>query len=790
MKANTHFIQHKKSNRRYHLTALVVLLTLLIQPIDTKACGPFYWVYEVTQVPEYYFTPFNVRLNRDQNFVDYNCELWKEQVGGNVTIEDVRDAIYNYDLSVWEKIEGHVCEDSRQLLFSSHLQNSFIQRLIKTHDTTSVRLLCYSKRYEVIRGIQLDPWNYHPSQHPEEDLRRCADYGKACFDRTHSERALLLATKALFTLKADKECIQLWKKAEPYVNVLALREKIEGYVAGCMARQGDIEGASTIYMRIGDLESLLQLNGKKSLMDLTEAIYTQNPNASMLTEAVQYMLLKWHWPYVDLDPRYLTYQLTPSEKDDNNRQRLMALATKAINNPKVLNEALWHYVAACLYDYQGQSDMVLLMLEDYDQTEGVTKDFGTISFKDWNYLQDAIHMLRCKQLLQTTPMGKDYEQLLQEYQLWLENRWAQLSKKLSSPMLSYLQNNQPHQLYMGFTDDFTYAVYSPSVSELSQMVYLQLQWRQMVIQYALPRLLYYGQSIRALQVANAVENSFFITTHNQALTYLRTQTLPDLDAQDFFYYYSGNGFDYCNEAFLLADSMDAQTLVNYWECIQSNRVDDKFWNSRSYTDKDYWYEQIGTHWMRQEEFATAVMWLQQVADDYQNKTNLRSWYLYDPFQASTVRWNHPKQAKLQFARRMAELKNQMEYAASSDEKGLAGVLYATALNNAADQCWSLLSYGKGYETFEWDEKHSVFIKTGYETESYWGRCYNHILPSYLKNRASWTLQHSLSMIQDPEVLAQVHSYLGHISLVVKQYTHTTTAQYYARHCDEWKDYII
>ena len=755
--------------------SVLILLIVMMRMAPVRACGPYYWFYEVTEAPDYYFTRFVASPTSNDRFVEWNCRQWAQQVGGMVSEEDVRKAVYDYSLDVWEKMMGYVCEGAPMLLPPVYAENAFLQRLMATRDSVSVRLLCHSKRYEAIRGRQLDPWTYRPTKNPERDLRRCADYARGCFDRTHSTRALLLAVKSLFALEADQECINLWRRVASHVAPSPLRDMAEGYVAGCMARKGDKMGASEIYMRIGDLESLLQLNGERTLIDLTEEVYARNPNAAMLTDAVQYMLLAWHWPYVNLDSRYLVYQFING--DDNTRQRLLSLALRAADHPSVRNRNMWRYAAAALYDSQGQSERALAMLDRVEPTV------------DEDYLSDAIAMLRCKELMKTMPMGKDYEQMLRQQYLWLEGRWHELMAQMKQDQRTILRREEPNELYMNFTSAFTWGDESLAHQGM-QMLYLQLQWRQMVKNHVLPRLLADGQVIHALQVANASENGFFACIGSTALDGKRFGQMDGDDPNDWYYYYQGNGFDFSNEAFLLADSMDAQTLVDYWNCLEKNKGDDRFWNSRSYANKDYWYEQIGTHWMRQQEFATAVEWLQRVDPEYQSRTNLRGWYQYDPFLVGNQRWLHPEQAKLTFARRMAQLKNTMEFSPNADERGLAGVQYATALAHATDECWPLMSYGKGWQTGDWDEKTSSYIVTGYETESVWGRCYNHARPLQLRNEATVLLQRSLSMIRDREALAQAHAFLGHISYVVKHLTQTSTAQFYARHCDEWSDYIM
>jgi hypothetical protein len=245
--------------------------------------------------------------------------------------------------------------------------------------------------------------------------------------------------------------------------------------------------------------------------------------------------------------------------------------------------------------------------------------------------------------------------------------------------------------------------------------------------------------------------------------------------------------------FLLADRLDARTLEEYRRRTE-NPLDgtDRWLNERGYTDSDYWQDIIGTHFLRECNYTSAIEHLEPISPEYQEKMNV--WFSSDPFSYAKEIPNRDKTSyKLRFARRMAELEQRMERG-GGDSRGLAMLEYSIGMRNSFTLCWYLTTYAKTeyipevdsvcewcYTLDEWQSDPSPVSRLTALTYPYMKK-YTALADS-LQRKA-------LATVVSDGAKALAYSRLGMYGKVVREFTRTPIAQHYALVCDRWKDYRI
>ena len=92
----------KKRFSSIQIGAIALFLLVLSTPL--RACGP--WIFGPGDISIYRIMPYwqeKEYTAQRSDFVSANCRLWAEQVGGDVTEQDVRTAIYQADANDWNE---------------------------------------------------------------------------------------------------------------------------------------------------------------------------------------------------------------------------------------------------------------------------------------------------------------------------------------------------------------------------------------------------------------------------------------------------------------------------------------------------------------------------------------------------------------------------------------------------------------------------------------------------------------------------------------------------------------
>lgn len=276
-----------------------------------------------------------------------------------------------------------------------------------------------------------------------------------------------------------------------------------------------------------------------------------------------------------------------------------------------------------------------------------------------------------------------------------------------------------------------------------------------------------------------------------------------------------NGIDYGSLSFQLMGSLTSSQLATVYSEISRNKPLNNLLRQKALTDKDYFYEVIGTLALREENYSRAIKYLSKVSDKYLASMNIDiDGYLdRDPFICYSARWakitpsyvggeeyyldnqaadhtsgSNPR-GKLNFAKSMLQYQKTMKHGKSADERGMARLMYALGRRNSFEECWALTQYWRGFVSLfspilnYWEDDFEIsnydFIydyetaERFHETE----RIYNEEIAA------------SLAMMKGDETKAKANYLLGNLKQIVKLYGDTKTGKYVKSSCDNWRNWL-
>ncbi|MBD5235037.1 MAG: hypothetical protein HDS61_01245 [Barnesiella sp.] len=258
-----------------------------------------------------------------------------------------------------------------------------------------------------------------------------------------------------------------------------------------------------------------------------------------------------------------------------------------------------------------------------------------------------------------------------------------------------------------------------------------------------------------------------------------------------------NPSDYSMLSFQLMGSLSSGQLAAVYNNMQQATPLYEFLKRRARTDRDYYYETIGTLALREENFTRAEHYLSRVSDEYIRTMNTQKggYFDRDIFDCySSYRFGtgnpHSDNPKLTFARMMKSLKHTMLYGSTADQRGLAKIRYATARRASYNGNWALTQYWRGYcpgtfmailnygdnEDDVCDYSFLYDYDTSDEEEA--------IEVAYEK-----AIDEALATLTTDEARAEAQYILGNLATVIACYPSTTTAAHIRTSCDTWSTWI-
>lgn len=253
-----------------------------------------------------------------------------------------------------------------------------------------------------------------------------------------------------------------------------------------------------------------------------------------------------------------------------------------------------------------------------------------------------------------------------------------------------------------------------------------------------------------------------------------------------------NSIDYGSLSFRLMGSLSSGRLISVYKEMYD---DDPLWNFlRRYArvDRNYIKELIGTLALREERYDRAVSYLSAVGPEYQEFLNIyKEGYLSrDPF----IGYNHedgasvrhlpsPRDAKLNFARRMLGLQQLKRNGPTADERAMAAIDYAIGLRNSFEECWALTQYWRG-------EYVPTLTYPMYDAD--WSRLdyiYEYDNTDEVEARYRRQVEEAMAAFGTDEGRAAALVRTGRYRSAVRLYPDTPTAATIKRSCDNWRDWL-
>lgn len=738
-----------------------ILVSLLFAAAQSFACGPYYSAPEDMNI--YRLLPYGKELRYYDPYFDNfrvkNILLWSRQTGFKDTAQ-IRADIYN----AWPPCQ-----------YESHggwAGNSFLQHLVKSRDEEALRLLYWSKLYESIRDAQRSPWYYCKGLSGEEhmELSALADSAMAHTNGKYRDRYIFLAIKSLWASRRFDECIEFYGKHKRHLQNTIFHAPADDYYARCLCEVGRDDEAVKIYLRRGDVTSLSWVTGG-SLPRMLEMVGKASPNSPMLAMELQRVLhtLENNYYYFD--------QHLANASDYYDADSLLPVVLRFADNPRQPNRAIWQYTAACLLDYMGKPAKGLKYLRNAKSTDP--------------FLSQSIRVLRFYLRSKTEPMGNKLEHYAIREVQWMDSilcrEWEQLTSKERALLLKNMEPWCNYSVRCCYMYDAMRRILLPDSVGLCS------------------RLAAAGRTTRALQMANLADNRIYILARN-------TLSCKGKQLENYEWWWSVNGHkgastyiwindkkdtscyalesssmnNYRNAMFLLADGMTARQLERYRQ-RQLRPLDtiDRWLNERGYTASDYWQDIIGTHYIRERNYTSAVAHLKHVSSGYQRQMNVSC--TFDPFAVDRSKTSKDKtHYKLHFAERMRNLEWRMNHG-DADSRGLAMLEYSIGLRNSFDRCWELTTYGvNGSEGYRFYSTQGFKADHTYGTPDPQGFMAEHLAvyapqafvdADSLQSRAFRTLQ-------SDESRAKYEARLCNFATIMKHYANTKTGKYLALVCDE------
>ncbi len=684
------------------LSTLVFSILLFLLAFPAYGCGPFIYTPD-----EYlmYRLPKSVDEPEDS---ETNCLLWLEQTSPTISTQDIYQAVYKYTLPQVEEVHNLVkTEDSK----SDLMKNSFVAYLVHERDQEAADFLLLAKQCETLRFAQNDPWYYPATNNPEvkqlnDIAQRAIQYDKKRF----RDRYALQAIRALFSTEQYNRCLHYWDSISPLMDSKLLHNLAEDYIAGIYLNRGEIKKAEQIYIRLNNMAGVAycQQHQDRSRIEKLQFTFDHIPN----------------YPYLKQELNFLFRNYELYGNDLQTLSQLQHITLQCAQSGKSHDSDMWYYSAAFASHLMGNNAEALRILQKAENAS------GTAEMK--KYIK-IFHIFLETKLL---PFNNNYERKLLANLQWLDQEVVK--------ELRLHQKDIESDLYLfAWETKYNHSRYYPYD-----------MMRRIILVEAVPRYLQQGNTTRALQLANVASNRPYRLFPQVADT-MRTSTTKS------------NEIDFSNDFFNLTDTLSAQQIVEYAQRLQHPRDEfDRFTQARSYTNRDYLNDIIGTKFLRETNYPKAVEYLKEVPSEYQYRLNTyKCGYMhYSPFEYHFGHLVGIPDYKYEFARQMTSLEEGIEHTSDLNRRGRLLVLYARGMHNSVNHCWALTGYGKSWNHEDTNSQEIIA-------------------------RAKQLKEQGLALVTNPEIKAQLLWECGYANIyLLKEFPKTATAQYIRTHCDTANDY--
>lgn len=682
---------------KYILISVAVLFSVnkMLGCIPMSYLPKEYYMYRVYE----YDTALDGSSYSSNDIVVKNCRYWQKLTSNTISIDDIYQAVYSSTIDDIERIYSELngkktgrndCREYNSYNPDLDTNNKFI-KWITQKDTSILRFLVLAKNNEYIRSVKNSKW-YYPSMkiNTRMPLEEIPELALAETDKRLRDRYLLQAVRAMFTLGRYGECIEIWRnEASLLPDNNCIKELIRPYIAGAEFWTGNIEKAMKSFAELGDVESLQlctkRLSGRKlSKIEGLKLICEQNPNNQIIPQLLQKYVRELEASYIsEHGGDFLWTESTLVDYND-----LCNLCSDMAANPRCRDKAVWYYTGAFLKGLTGDTATASSLLKKAENVQSTKLIAGSVK------------VLRIYLDAKTSTYNQAYENKLLEQLKWLD---AMIAGNINDNVIK-----NTSEIY--------------KLKENISYYYWNDMLRKIVLGEICPRMLATGKTVRALQLANMADNRLFtlvdkLVSKNDKAVLGADGAVPNnrpqrgIPMENYRYSGSFNDIDYSNDFFVMADTLEVNSVVKYSQRVNKPADKfDKFLNDRGYTNSDYINDIIGTRFLRLIQYSNAVKYLSRVSDDYTSHLNVVA--KFNPFSLKKSRLSDEERInfKYKFAKEMDLLERSFNSNINPDKKAVMMLKYVTGLRNSFERCWELTVYffsnRNRFGNMEWDNEYS------------------------------------------------------------------------------------
>lgn len=698
------------------LNKYISSLFLLVFPLcckNTEACGPFYY-----PPGEYLMLRVESHMDEDDEKTE-NCKLWQQQTSIDVPLDDIYNVVYKFTIQVMEKM----------LLGKYEGDNKFARWLVTRKDKEAIEYLILAKQYEQLSRLMTSPW-YYPFSKEDPNADTIIHKAKAYKGHRLKERYALQTIRGMYVAKQHEDCIAYWDSISPHLKDCVIKEMALDYVCGSHSHIGQWETALDYYTRKGDLNSMRFILNKYSRMPedefvLYEKVYAACPKSGQLLSVISDYLVSNEKYYPNFNKEYI--------------DKLLKFTAKVAQEGKAKELATWCYLAAYLANVNADAALasrLLALAERHPHSP---------------YMDASIRVFRMYIDAKVSTYNEAYEQKLFNQLKWLD---SQIVGNLSEEII--LHEYQRWEMNSGIS-----------------YYYWNDMLRRIIFSEVCPRMMKGGQYVKALQLANVADNYLFLLCDKEQ--YLNTLT-PE--KQKYHHDLNEDGMHRFDSHFFgMMDTMEVRHLEKYLHTLQQPTTSfDRFLCERSYRNWDYFYDIIGTKYLRMMDYDRAEHYLSKVTPAYQDQLHTKNYFRRDPF-AIQKKNNMPfMDYKYNFAREMKSLMREIRHTSNPNRKGLLMMRYALGIHNSFSFCWPLTHYGKQEDNGNGAYNHNTWM----------------LYPNlqYVREEVQSLHSRANRIMTDPECKARAEAMWLNFKTVATFYPETETGKRIRGACDKYTDYYL
>lgn len=704
------------------------LILIAVFAIESYACGPY---NPIIPTPEF-FGLSGSHKSMSEYEREENLRSWQSLTSERIPLADIEIVVYRDSRSLFYDYTGYrpTKTDNR---FYTYLSNSCDAEIIDLLGTAKDM----EERWREIRS----PWYYPRNRnHTGEtgDFHDIIEWCKSYNGKRLKDRYALQVTRALFASRDYAGCIEYSDSAfADFPDSNLMKRMAQRYAAGCWHRLGDKKRADSIFAKAGDIWSLSVENPVKYMAE-------RNPNAPQLIDYIR-----------------------NNAVDTTFMQGIRSIVVQLLNNNNVAFRADWNFVMAYIEnEFNGNSSVARQYMYkamkgkfSSDELESLARAYKMkldASVGDSSNLLADLKWIEKK----TDVLNPDAEEWIRRcrniiYVDWIPILWNKKDYSTAILLCAYADNLAPSEQWHEAWNNVGWHVYwSPT---------------------------------NVLNVSDMRESEEY-----------------------------ANHIDYGSLSFQMMGSLTSAQLASAYNRLLKDKPLYTFLRRKARTDKDFYYELIGTLALREENYNQAITYLSKVNEHYLKTMNIDKagylcrnpftpypsrWKTYTPTYAGAEPWEFENQtmshldksnpnAKLDFARKMQGYKWQMMYGHTSDERGLARMMYAIGRRNSFEECWALTQYWRGVCTgiFEPDLQYweDDFAQKRYSFLYDYEKTVGHKTTEKIYDDE---LKASLAMLTTDEAKAKAQLTLNNLKTIVKYYGYTSIGQYIKTSCDNWQSWL-